>query len=429
MEAIYNNLISAYLYTKKGNGKKQTVHGDDELKEHYNEIVNYNKRQPVYILRLNEDNQKYILDLKDRSLQVMNDIKDYYDNMEDNYSKMQAVTDSFKVEAAIVSKEYDNLPEEFDIEVKQLASNQENRSKAFYADGKGLPSGNYSFEVRVNEHRYNLKYTIGKNTRNVNVLKDIARMINKGNIGINASLGKTEEDKVYLKLESEDTGEFGEDVFSFKDIPADGHTAEVLHGIVEHYNLNNVVRKAKSLIFDMNGQMKYSISNKLVLNKSLELDVKGIDGDKVHVAYAADGKAAFEAMNKILDSYNEVIRVDESYRNKTDESTRLVTEFKMIYEKNADELKAAGIYRDESGYLHMNMTDAVEAFEKGKFQEVFSRDSAFLNGILNKNKTISINPVEYTKKLMVTYPDYSKEGVGNSYMTSIFSGMLFNYYC
>ena len=282
MEAIYNNLISAYLYTKKGNGKKQTVHGDDELKEHYNEIVNYNKRQPVYILRLNEDNQKYILDLKDRSLQVMNDIKDYYDNMEDNYSKMQAVTDSFKVEAAIVSKEYDNLPEEFDIEVKQLASNQENRSKAFHADGKGLPSGNYSFEVRVNEHRYNLKYTIGKNTRNVNVLKDIARMINKGNIGINASLGKTEEDKVYLKLESEDTGEFGEDVFSFKDIPADGHTAEVLHGIVEHYNLNNVVRKAKSLIFDMNGQMKYSISNKLVLNKSLELDVKGIDGDKGH---------------------------------------------------------------------------------------------------------------------------------------------------
>ena len=112
----------------------------------------------------------------------MNDIKDYYDNMEDNYSKMQAVTDSFKVEAAIVSKEYDNLPEEFDIEVKQLASNQENRSKAFYADGKGLPSGNYSFEVRVNEHRYNLKYTIGKNTQNVNVLKDIARMINKGNI-------------------------------------------------------------------------------------------------------------------------------------------------------------------------------------------------------------------------------------------------------
>lgn len=429
MEAIYNNLISSYLYTKKGNGKNQTIHGDEALKEHYNEIVSYNKKTPVYIVRLNEENQEYILGLKDKSMQVMNDIKDYFDSMEDNYSKMQAVTDSYKVDAAIVSEEYDNLPDEFDIEVKQLASTQENRGKEFYMDGKGLAPGTYSFDVSVNDRRYNLKYTINKNSRNINVMNDIARMINRGNIGIDASVVKTKEEKAYLKLESEDTGDYGENIFSFSDSASDGADNNTTNGIAEYYGLNNVVRKAKSLIFDLNGQLKHSMTNNVILNKSLELSIRGIDGDKVHIGYAADGEQTFRAMQKIIDGYNAVVSADENYRNKTGESTRLVTEFERIYEKNAAELKEVGIQRDEGGYLYMDMNDAVEAYARGRFQEVFSKDNSFLNGLLNKNKTISINPVEYTKKLMVTYPDYSKEGVGNSYMTSIFSGMLFNYYC
>lgn len=41
---------------------------------------------------------------------------------------------------------------------------------------------------------------------------------------------------------------------------------------------------------------------------------------------------------------------------------------------------------------------------------------------------IKINPMEYIDKLMGTYPDFSKPSEGFSYITSLYSGLIFNYY-
>lgn len=425
MEAVYNNLIASYLYVGKGRGRNSTVHGEVSLKDHYNDIVSLNKKTPTYIIRLNEDNQEYILDLKDRSMSIMDDIKNYYDNVDVYFKRKRAYSDNRAVDAEIVTDDYERLPEEFDIKVNQLASPQVNRGKEFYEDGMGLSPGSYSFRVNVNDHQYSLKYNVGRNKKNINIMNDIAKMINRADIGIQASVGRTADKKVYMEFESDATGNYGEDIFSF----SDSQNADNAKGIVDYYGIGNVASKPKSLMFELDGNNKTSMSNEVILNKTLTLNIKRAGEDNIHIGYAADGTDAVRSVAKIVKSYNNVIEADNRYRQKTGESTRLADQFRLIYERHEEELAEAGISRDEDGYLVLDEKAAGKSFEKGVFQDVFSKESPFLNELEKKNKMIALNPLEYTKKIMVSYPDYSKEGFAQTYMTSMFSGMLFNYYC
>ncbi|MDE6634990.1 MAG: hypothetical protein K2K09_00085, partial [Lachnospiraceae bacterium] len=283
----------------------------------------------------------------------------------------------------------------------------------------------YSFNASVNDHQYTLKYNLGKNKRNINIMNDIAKMINRADIGIHASVGRTSDKKVYMEFESEATGDYGENIFSFSDIKS----VDNANGIVSYYGIDNVVSKSKSLSFKLDGADKNSMSNEVILNKTLTLRMNRVSDADIHIGYVADGTEAMKSVGKILDSYNSIIESDDRYREKTGESTRLADEFRWIYERHSGELAEAGVSKDDRGYLVMDEKAAQESFEKGVFQKVFSKESSFLNDLVKKNKMIALNPVEYTKKVMVSYPDYSKEGAGQFYMTSIFSGMLFNYYC
>lgn len=425
MEAVYNNLIASYLYVNKGRSRNATVHGESSLREHYNDIVSLSKKSPVYIIKLNENNQEYILDLKERSMSIMDDIRNYYKNIDGYFKQKRAYSDNSAVDAQIVADDYERLPEEFDIRVNQLAAPQINRGKEYYEDGRGLSPGSYSFNVNVNDHKYTLKYNVSKNKRNINIMNDLAKMINRADIGIHASVGRTSEKKIYMEFKSEECGNYGENIFSFSEPEYENNA----NGIVSYYGIDNVARKPKSLLFELDGSDKTSMSNEVILNKTLTLKIRRTSDADIHIGYAPDGTKAMESVSKILKSYNSVIETDERYREKTGESTRLADEFRYIFERHETELSEAGVTRDEDGYLVMDEKVAGESFEKGEFQKVFSKESPFLNELVNKNKMISLNPLEYTRKVMVSYPDYSKEGFPQAYMTSMFSGMLFNYYC
>ncbi|MCI8308032.1 MAG: hypothetical protein HFH14_08305 [Lachnospiraceae bacterium] len=425
MEAVYNNLIASYLYAGKGRSRNATVHGESSLRDHYNDIVSLSKKSPVYIIKLNENNQEYILDLKERSMSIMDEINSYYKNVDGYFNMKKAYSESGAVDAQIVSDDYDRLPEEFDIKVNQLAAPQINRGKEYYEDGRGLSPGSYSFTVNVNDHKYNLKYNVSKNKRNINIMNDIAKMINRADIGIQASVGRTKERKIFMEFKSEDSGNYGENIFSF----SDEGIADSANGIVSYYGIDNVARKPKSLLFELDGSNKTSMSNEVILNKSLTLKIKRTSDSDIHIGYAADGTKAIQSVEKILEKYNSVIETDKRYREKTGEGTRLADEFRYIYERHEEELAGAGVFRNEDGYLVIDEKAANESFDNGEFQKVFSKESPFLNELEKKNKMISLNPLEYTNKIMVSYPDYSKEGFPQAYMTSMFSGMLFNYYC
>ena len=68
------------------------------------------------------------------------------------------------------------------------------------------------------------------------------------------------------------------------------------------------------------------------------------------------------------------------------------------------------------------------ALQEDMTRQLFD-EGGFLTALKGKCSDIAINPVEYTKRIIVSYPDYSKEGPRQTYLTSSYCGMFFNYYC
>mgnify|MGYP000780743947 FL=1 len=71
----------------------------------------------------------------------------------------------------------------------------------------------------------------------------------------------------------------------------------------------------------------------------------------------------------------------------------------------------------------------MQAIEDGDMQKLFSKESPFVNRLFTKMDSVKLNPVEYIDKKIVSYPDYSKPAKGYSYITSLYSGLIFNSYC
>ncbi|MBE5937386.1 MAG: hypothetical protein E7265_05070 [Lachnospiraceae bacterium] len=425
MKPIYNNLISSYLTPHNDMGKRNLrVRAGKELLDHYSAIVKKSKTTPMYIINLTDEKQEYAIGLKELSLSLGETVEDYRNNIESALCNIAPYTSDDGIEATIVSKE-ELLPEDMDVIVNNMATRQVNVGFDYYGSGRGLPGGSYGFSAKVDGKEYRFRYSMKDGTSNSTVLSNLAKTINDARIGINAEVKNLNPDKIYLQLTSEKTGADGMHMFEFID---DDNSNKL--GIVSYYGLDQVSVAPENASIDINGVNYVRKSNKLVLNGSLELIIKKESEKPVHVGYVKDHTEAVHNLSEVLDAYNEI--VDLSYRHAESKETRnqrIRSDLKGIYENNKMELASAGVEMDERGYLYVNEDVVKNSFIGGVFEDVLGKESKFLADLSSLANRVALNPMEYVNKLMVAYPDYSREGYAHPYMTSIYSGMLFNYYC
>jgi flagellar hook-associated protein 2 len=423
MDRVYNNLISAYLMSRPASSKKSTrVHGDKELANHYNDIIKSSKNAPMYIVRLNDDTQEYVLGLKELSLGIDNAISGYFEKCDENFNKIAVTTSDDSIEAKILSEDSD-LPEDMDINVNSMATPQINRGNEYYSDGRGLPGGTYEFKANVEGREYKFRYTLGDKTRNNLAMRNLSNSINGAHIGVRAEVKRTDEGKIYMQLSSEDTGDAGMQRFEFEDVSDRS-------GIVSYYGLNRKIQDSVNANIDINGINYSHPSNSFVLNDGMEIDIKGIAGEPVHVGYKKDSSAVFDSVDSMLEQYNGIIDMSNEYKQTSGvRNSRMRAELNSLYAANSMALGAAGIVKDEDGRLTLDRDTAETAFQSGIFEEVMGKYSEFLDRLSTQVNKMALNPMDYVNKLMVAYPNYNKEGYAHPYMTSMYSGMLFNYYC
>lgn len=423
MERVYNNLISAYLMSRPNSSRKSTrVHGDKELTSHYNDIVRSGKNSPLYMFRINDDTQEYVLGLKEASLGIDDAITGYFQNSDEAYGKIAVTTSDDSVDARILSEDR-ALPEDMDINVNEMAAPQINKGNEYYSDGRGLPGGTYEFKANVEGREYKFRYTLGDRTRNSIAMRNLSNSINGAHIGVIAEVKRTEEGKIYMQLTSEDTGDNGIQKFDFEDVSSKS-------GIVSYYGLNHKVQDATDANIDINGVNYRHPSNSFVLNDGMEIDINRVTEEAVHVGYMKDSAEVFAGVENILDQYNSMIDMSERYGQISGvRNSRMLAELNSLYAANSFSLSAAGIIKEDNGHLQIERTTAETAYQSGIFEEVMGKNSEFLNNLSAQVNKMSLNPMDYVNKLLVAYPNYTREGYAHPYMTSIYSGMLFNYYC
>jgi flagellar hook-associated protein 2 len=423
---VYNYFIGNYAQKP---ATKYDTHKSSELRSVMKNITKMTQSSPIYLVRLSQAKQEYALNIKEAAISLSNTLSMLSEDSVDSvFAQKKAVSsDEAQVGTRIINEDYSQLPEEPMIRVNHLATTQVNVGNEYYMTGKGLSAGTYRFRVAVGDDSYDFQYNIRKDANHREVMEGLCDFINKAKIGLTATPVSRSVDKIMMRIESNMTGSpDGGNLFSFADRTGEGGDGR---GIVSYYNMNNVVSRPSSASFEWNGETKETLGNTFVLGRSLEVSMYAPGDQAAQISYIPDSDKILDGVSGIIRSYNKLVDSTNNYSGQTGQSPRLIREYQNLLKPYLSELESCGITLDEQGRMKMDESLASQAAQDGDMEKLIGRDSALNRRLRKKNEEIKLNPMDYIQKKIVSYPDYGKPPKGYSYITSLYSGMLFNYYC
>ena len=126
-------------------------------------------------------------------------------------------------------------------------------------------------------------------------------------------------------------------------------------------------------------------------------------------------------MNQMIEASNQYAEVNHSYAKFSNEITNL-------FQEDYSELESIGIEMTQDHKIKLNHSLMIDAMKNGDLQKVF-QEGKIGSLLVNKLDQVVKDPIQYLEKKIVMYPNYSSQGVGYTYLTSMYSGMIFNSYC
>lgn len=425
--AVYNNYLSTY--TPKALTKYDT-HKRSELRSVYNSIVKLNKDAPWYLPTTNKETQRYAVDLKENARELRNTIAQLggLEGEELLNKKSAFSSDEDIVTVSYIGPQGEDEPlPELQLEVKALASGQENLGLFLPNERVTLAPDTYSFDVGINDMNYEFQFTIGESETNRDVQERLSRLINNSNIGIKSSLAES-DGRTSLRLVSESTGlpQGKQQIFSV----SDSHTSKTT-GAVEYFGLDYVSRDASNASFLVNGEECSAPSNHCTVAKLFEVDLKGIseEGKSTHIGLKTDVESLTDNVVNLIGGYNSFVRAASSYLEAQTKSRQLISELKGIVGVYGNSLGTLGLAMSEDGTLQLD-EDLLHqtATQSGNLSDTFDTLKGFSASLLRKSNQVSINPMDYVQKTIVAYKNPG-HNYASPYITSAYSGMMFNSYC
>ena len=172
-------------------------------------------------------------------------------------------------------------------------------------------------------------------------------------------------------------------------------------------------------------------SNHFTINKMFDITLNGVsnsNGETAQIGLKTDLDSLTENVNNLISGYNSFISTAAEYVTRHPKSNRLLGEMGHICQSYQPELESLGFSFEESGQLVMNDDLFKHSILSDESRSQFSTIKDFTNSILRKTDQISLDPMEYVERTMVAYKNPG-HNFATPYMTSNYSGMLFNSYC
>lgn len=427
LNAVYNNYLTTY--TPKALTRYDT-HKKSELRGIYNSIVKLNKEAPWYLPTTSRETQHYAVDLKESARGLHNTIAQLGGLEEEGLLNKKSAfsTDEDVVSATYIGSEApeDILPE-FTMEVRSLASSQENMGLFLPNEPASLPPDTYSFDVAVNDMNYEFQFAINSDETNRDVQARLARLINNSNIGLKASLIDS-EGRSSLRISSENSGlpSGKSQIFAI----SDDRTSKK-SGAVEYFGLDYTSRAASNAQFVINGEERTASSNHFTVGQMFEVQLNGISpkDEPVRIGLKTDVESLTDNMSHLIGGYNDFLKAAASYMESQSRSKKLVQELKGIATHYGSSLESMGVNMAEDGTLSLDRGLFKQAAGQSEdIKDTFSYLKEFSGSLLRKSNQVSLNPMNYVDKKIVAYKNPGHNYV-SPYTTSAYSGMMFNSYC
>lgn len=430
MSAVLTNVYNHYLttYAPKGTSQYDT-HKKSELRSVYNSIVKLNKESPWFLTDNRNETMEYVVGLKEQARELRNTIASLGGLEEEHLlNKKVAYSSNEDIATASFIGEYhpDDVVPTLELEVKSLASSQENLGKYLPDEAVSLAPDTYSFDIGINGLNYEFQFNIREGENNREVQDRLVRLINKSNVGITADIHETEAGSA-LRLRTTATGATftGNSVFSV----SDAHTSKNA-GTVEYFGLNYVSHPATNAVFTLNGEERSASSNTFTVGKMYEVELKGIstDGQVASIGLKTDVESLTENIKHLIRGYNSFLQAVDKYSGTFPKSSRLSNEMGGITSLYKNELDAIGLSLQKDNSISIDDRLLSQTFSEDNASSTLTTIKNFATSLVRKTAQVSLDPLHYVDKKIVAYKNPGHNYV-SPYTPSPYSGMLFNSYC
>lgn len=428
---VLNNVYSYYLSTYSPKGSRYDTHKKSELRSVYNSIVKLNKEAPLYKLDTSKESKVFAVGIKEDARALRNAIASLGGLDEEKILNKKAAYSSNEDIATVSyigSQSAGADVPSYDIEVHSLASGQVNMGHFLPNTKVKLPADTYSFDININELNYEFQFNIREGETNKDVHKRLARLITNADIGLRADVNEDGKGNTSLRLRSVSKGVRENETAIF--IISDDHTSK-RSGSVDYFGLDYLARPAANAEFTLNGVKHTSVSNSITIDKFFDVTLKGIssvDGETANIGLKTDVESLTENIDSLVKGYNNFIINTSAYKDDFVGSQKLLRQMHAIASHYSSEFDILGLNIQENGTISVDKNELKHAALSEYAKEDFSAIKNFANSLVQKMNQISLNPMDYVNKTVVAYKNPGKN-FATPYITSAFSGMLFNGYC
>lgn len=429
MNTVYNHYLTSYA--PKGTTPFDT-HKKSELRSLYNSIIKLNKESPLFMLDTSKDAQQFAVSLKEDARELRNNIASLGGLDEQkllNKKKAYSSNEGIATVTFIGELSPDSPLPSLSLEVTHLATPQVNTGNPLPGDIKvSLPSAAYSFDISIKDLNYEFQFNINEDDTHKDIQDRLAKLITNADIGIKATTIQDDENNTALQLESLTTGISLEKSMIFA--VSDEKTTK-LSGVVDYLGIGEISREPTNADFLINGTPHSSTSNCFAVEKAFEITLKGIsstEGEATNIGIKTDTESMSENIFHLVDSYNTFMKAANDYHDKEPNADKLINEMQHISSYYKNDLHSLGLSLDDYGSIEVDSNRLTDSFDEEDGNEKLSSLRHFTNSVLRKTEQISINPMNYVNKTIVAYKNPGKN-FASPYITSAYSGMMFNSYC
>lgn len=423
--SVYDYYLTTYASKP---ATRSDTHKKSELRNIYNNIVKISKKSPLYKVDVSENIQRYAIDLKENARFIKSKTDLFFNDSNNGIRKklISSDEDVFSINyMGIPDSEQNDSILSYKFQVDALAKPQINTGNFLKSNGTSMSTGNHAFEINIGDYSYEFQFSVNSEDTNKSVQEKLARLINRSDIGLTAQVITNESNKSAIKLTSHNTGaSFNGTIFSVN------NTYEQLDDdTIDKLGLNIVSQMPANAEFRLNGVNRTSASNTFTINKNLEITLKGISAEDnpSYIKYQDDVISIIDSIKGMADSYNNIVDLANKTTKESDKTHSLQKEIRRLTERYENDLESIGLNITEEGYLDFDESLILQSANEGTISDSLNHLREFKNGLAAKADDISINPMKYVKKIMISYPN-PKKSYANPYVTSIYSGMMYNGY-
>lgn len=431
----YNNSIllnNVYNYYQSGYSVKSSsrydAHNRSDLKSVYKSIVNMSKDSPVFLLKNIGALEEYSIHMKESAIRFRNTVASLGGLDESTMFGQRTVysSDPDVVHAEGLQVAND---ESVSIVVEDLAREEETIGNYLKENELDLMPGAYSFDVTTSSSNFELQFNIGETDTNRSIQNRLARLINHSSLGLTASISTNQNGESALVIRSNATGisSSGRQPFMISDENTSQH-----RGIVDYLGLRDITNPARNAKYSIDGKDYQSPSNSFTIDNKYAVTLKGIGGEKdqpIVIGTKPDYESLKDNILTLTGSYNNFLQAVSKYLDQQPRTSILIGTMKQMSAGYSPYFMKAGITQDiESGMLSIDQEQLTTTLGGQNAVETLDSLKSFTHTALKKASQIQLNPLDYIDKRIVAYKNPNIPHYANPYLTSAYSGMLFNGY-